>query len=290
MRKKRERVEKEEETFKRQQVSPSRQEKIFHLLPSGRKTVKNSQVSHQFLIDTSLINKKNQQKRKKIKMKTKISILILASLTLCTNGRLLLRHKRQLEVEGDPQPNSPTNDVVVIKDVNNDNGPSYQLIPVDPGTGIPLGTSGLDSDSSGSSGSGGSGSSGTDVVDLDINEDDGTFRLGGRIPSLHFHHTSFADMFRAIQERFDGKSIHGRRPLASRLPDFTTRHLSRVLIEHHILVSRRTNAAAREDAKLSADQRAKGDSIGLPHHKIIPTIFSFRRNGEKDGGKFRTLD
>lgn len=255
-------------------------------------------------------------------MKIKVSILILASLTLCTNGRLLLRHKRQLEVEGDPQTNNPTNDVVVIKDVNNDNGPSYQLIPVDPNTGIPLGTSDLGTSDLGSdsSSSGGSGSSGTDVVDLDINEDDGTFRLGGRIPSLHFHHTSFADMFRAIQERFDGKSIHGRRPLASRLPDFTTRHLSRLLIEHQILVSRRTNASAREasareasakeasakeasareasakeasakeDAKQSADRKAKGDSIELPHHKIIPTIFSFRRNGKKDGGKFRTLD
>ena len=142
-------------------------------------------------------------------MKITISILVLASLTLCTNGRLLFRHRRQLEVEGDSQPNSGTNDVVVIKDINNDNGPSYQLIPVDPNTGVPLG---LDSDSSTS---GGSGSSGTDVVDLDINEDDGTFRLGGRIPSLHFHHTSFADMFRAIQERFDGKSIHDHRPLAS---------------------------------------------------------------------------
>lgn len=108
---------------------------------------------------------------------------------------LQLRHKRQLEVEGDNRGLSPSEDVVVIKDVNSDNGPSYSLIPIDPNTGMAIGE-------------GSSGSGNTDVVDLDINEDDGTFRLGGRIPSLHdhFHQTSFAEMFRAIQQRFDGKS------------------------------------------------------------------------------------
>lgn len=127
----------------------------------------------------------------------KSTIIILTLIAVSSARVLQLRHKRQLEVEGDNV--NPSNDVVVIKDVNtNDNGPTYQLIPVDPNTGIIFGTAPSDPNSN------------TDVVDLDINEDDGTFRLGGRLPSFHdhhFHRSNFADMFRAIQQRFDGKSL-----------------------------------------------------------------------------------
>lgn len=191
----------------------------------------------------------------------KSTIFLIFCLIAVSSARVLqLRHKRQLEVEGDNV--NPSNDVVVIKDVNtNDNGPTYQLIPVDPNTGILFGAGASDAGANPN----------TDVVDLDINEDDGTFRLGGRLPSFHdhFHQTNFADMFRAIQQRFDGKSPRPG-PLASG-PDFTTRHMSTILIALHEL---------RTSTRSGVEKSGRRQQSANSNHKLVPTIYSFvRRNG-----------
>lgn len=97
-----------------------------------------------------------------------------------TSGRLIVRHKRQIEKEGEV----PAAEVVVIKDTNGTfpPGPRYDFTP-----------NSNDNDS---------------VIDLDVNENDGTFNFGGHLPHIHdFHHfhRSFSEIFDAIQKRFEGK-------------------------------------------------------------------------------------
>lgn len=106
-----------------------------------------------------------------------IRVILLLSLAVSiVSCRTIYRLKRQVERE-----DSPPSEVVVIKDTqgNFPSGPSYGLFPADPNN--------------------------TDVIDLDVNEEDGTFSLGGRLPHFHDFHHSFAEMFDMIQRRFDGE-------------------------------------------------------------------------------------
>lgn len=112
--------------------------------------------------------------------------LLLCSLTLVaiSDARIQIRHRRSIEREGPAASSSdsdnPNSQFVVIKDVNPQPQSPFFLIPRQP----------------------------ADAFDLDIDEKDGTFAFGGRLPSmtgLHSHHQSFASLFEAIQKRFDGK-------------------------------------------------------------------------------------
>ena len=113
------------------------------------------------------------------------SKLLLCSLTLfaITDARIQIRHRRSIEREGpvaSGDSENPNSQFVVIKDVNLQPQSPFFLIPRQP----------------------------ADAFDLDIDEKDGTFAFGGRLPSvtgLHSHHQSFASLFEAIQKRFDGK-------------------------------------------------------------------------------------
>jgi len=113
----------------------------------------------------------------------KVFVLCFLVLTIyldsVSSNRLIVRHKRELEREGD----APSSEVVVIKDTQ---GPKYDFFPTLFGN-----------------------RNDTNFFDLDINEDDGTFNFGGQLPHFHsFHHMhhSFQDIFDSIQRRFEGKS------------------------------------------------------------------------------------
>jgi len=125
-------------------------------------------------------------------MKSFLALVILGSILLSAiDARLIIRARRQTEREGEAsKTESPASEVVVIKDTNR-NFPSFfpRLFPR-----LFTPPSGPNSSNDGN------------IFDIDINEQDGTFNFGGQLPSLHhFHdfHRSFAEIFDAIQKRFE---------------------------------------------------------------------------------------
>lgn len=127
-------------------------------------------------------------------MKSFLALVILGSIILSSiDARLIIRARRQVEREGEASTTeNPASEVVVIKDTTG-NFPS--LFPRYDFTPTPSGPNSSDD---------------ANVFDIDINEQDGTFNFGGQLPHFHhFHHfhRSFAEIFDAIQKRFEGKSI-----------------------------------------------------------------------------------
>jgi hypothetical protein len=116
---------------------------------------------------------------------SKLTLLVLVVLALgsLSSAKLIFRSKRQVEREG-----QPASEIVVIKDKNG-NVPSntrYDLLPTDKDR-KPIGKD-------------------DEEVDLKVDEEDGTFTFGGRLPDFHHFHGGFSKLFNVLQRHFDDMS------------------------------------------------------------------------------------
>jgi len=107
-------------------------------------------------------------------------LVILVCFNDFTSSRIILRSKRASEIERE----GPIGDqVVIIKDINGGGLPSN--------TGYDLEPKKVEDEKK------------DEEVDLNIDEDDGRFSFGGRLPDFHHFHGSFSNLFDILQRRFE---------------------------------------------------------------------------------------
>lgn len=110
-----------------------------------------------------------------------LSFLAISDLS---SASLTIRTKRQVEREG-----VPASEVVVIRDKNGDvpSNTRYNFLP----SGVYPAKPYADKD---------------EEVDLKLDEDNGTFMFGGRLPDFHHFHGQFSQLFNIMAKHFDDMS------------------------------------------------------------------------------------